>query len=140
MEAHVDNCLPAAPEAHRVGGDAVSVRETGENGLGNVAAYLASYLMEWGEEALEAPEHVQRFNALLWATERRRWSLSSGAQEWAAFDGESAEDALPWEMTHIEVRNERFPIEKGGGEIVRLTLSANGGGLDPPPDRGMMGE
>lgn len=132
MEAHVEHCLPAAWEAHDpTETNAVHV----ERDVENLAAYLSSYLMEWGEEPLDAPEHVQRFHTLLWATGRRRYSLSDGAQEWAAFDGPSEESQLAWELTHIEIRQERFPVEDGGGEVLAMELAGDAG-LDPPPDRG----
>lgn len=132
MRAHTRNCLPAGWEAHRPEGDAVSVRE----GVENIGAYLSSYLMEWDEEAAGAPENVQRFNALLWATGRRRWSLSSGAQEWAAWSPPDREGApIDWEMTHIEIREECYPIDEGGGGVLRLALDDSAAGRDPPPVR-----
>ena len=137
MGAHVDHTLAAGWEAHRPEGDAVSVhdgRETGQGAVENIAAYLSSYVMEYGQEALEASEEEQRFNALLWATGRRRWSLSSGAQEWAAF--EAPEHGGEWELSKIEVRGAEYPIRDGGEPPVRLELDESGAGLDPPPDRG----
>lgn len=130
MEAHVENCLPAGWEAHAPETDAVRV----EADVSNVGAYLSEYVMSWGEEALEAPENVQKFHALMWATGRRRWSLSSGAQSWAAFDGPPT--AGTWELTHIEVRGAEYPVEDGGSGVLRRTLDKSGAGLDPPPDRG----
>lgn len=131
METHVENCMAAGWEAHDPAGDAVRV----EREVSNVGAYLSEYLMEWGEEALEAPEHVQRFNALLWATERRRWSASGGAREWAASPEREA-PALDWSLTHVEVGDQRHPVEDGGGEVVKLPLGDAAAGVDPPPDRG----
>lgn len=137
MQAHVDNTLAAGWEAHRPDGDAVSVHDGRESeAVENIAAYVANYVMNYGEEALDAPENEQRFNALLWATGRRRWSLSAGAQEWAAF--EPPEHAGEWELTKIEVRGTEYGIRDGGEPVLRFELGDEGAGLDPPPDRGVV--
>lgn len=134
MRKHVDNTMAAGWDAHRPEGDAVSVHDGRENeSMENIAAYVASYVMNYGEEALDAEEHEQRFDALLWATGRRRWSLSSGAQEWAAF--EPPERPGEWELTKIEVRGTEYPIRDGGEPVVRYELGEGGAGLDPPPRR-----
>jgi hypothetical protein len=134
MEAHTENTLAAGWEAHRPDGDAVSVHDGRQNEkVENIAAYIANYVMQYGQEALDAPENEQRFNALLWATGRRRWSLSSGAQEWAAFEVEPAED--DWELTRIEVRGTEYGIRDGGEPVVRMELGDESAGLDPPPMR-----
>ena len=130
MDAHVDHCLPAGSEAHSVDSDAVSIRRD----VSNVAAYLSSYVMKYGEEALEAPEHVQRFNALLWATGTRRWSVSNGAQEYMAFEGPEMATDWQYELTHVEVGEDRYPVERGGGDVLKLALPPDGAGLDPPPE------
>ena len=131
MDAHVRHCLPASEEAHRVEGDAVSINRD----VSNVAAYLSSYLMKWGEEPLDAPEHVQRFNALLWATGTRRWSVSNGAQEYMSFEPPEHESEYVYELTHIDVGTERYPIERGGGDVLMLELDHSAAGVDPPPVR-----
>lgn len=136
MAAHVDNTMAAGWDAHRPDGDAVAVHDGRESEqLENIAAYLTSYVMNYGEESLEADENVQRFNALLWATGRRRWSFSSGAQAWAAFEREPPEDE--WELCRIEVRGSEYPIEEGGSRVLMMELGTAGAGLDPPPDRGV---
>jgi len=91
-------------------------------------------VMEYGQESLEAPEEEQRFNALLWATGRRRWSLSNGAQEWAAF--EEPESEGEWDLVAVEVIDQEYPITDGGEPPVVVELDESGAGLDPPPDRG----
>jgi hypothetical protein len=135
MEAHTENCLAAGWDAHDPdpdGDGAGAVRV--ERGVSNVGAYLSEYLMEWGEEAMEAPENVQRFNALLWSTGRRRWSASGGARSWAS-SPERGEPELAWELTHLEVRDQRHPIEDGGGEVMMRRLGDAAAGKDPPPVR-----
>ena len=135
MGAHVENTLAAGWEAHRPEGDAVSVHDGRHSErVENIAAYVANYVMSWGEDAIEAPEHEQRFDALLWATGRRRWSMSDGAQEWAAFEEPEAEGE--WELTKIEVRGAEYPIRDGGEPVTMLDLDDSAAGKDPPPDRG----
>ena len=129
MDAHVRHCLPASWEAHTPKGDAVAVR----TGISNVAAYLSAYLMKYDEEPLEAPEHIQRFHALLWATGRRRWSVSAGAQEMMAWEPPEGESGWVWELTHIEVRSALYPLESGGDGVVMIALDDSAAGLDPPP-------
>lgn len=135
METHVDHTMAAGWEAHRPEGDAVNVHDGRHaDSVENVAAYIANYVMDWGEGALDAEEHEQRFNALLWATGRRRWSMSDGAQEWAAFEGPEA--AGEWELTKIEVRGAEYPIRDGAEPVERYELGDSAAGKDPPPDRG----
>lgn len=134
MEAHTEHTLAAGWEAHRPEGEAVSVHDGRHNAeVENIAAYIANYVMDYGENALEAEEHEQRFNALLWATGRRRWSMSDGAQTWAAF--EEPEHVGEWELTKVEVRGAQYPISDGGEPALMLELDGSGAGLDPPPDR-----
>ena len=137
METHVENTLAAGWEAHRPDGSAVNVRsgrEGHEKAVENIAAYLSSYVMEYGQNSLEAPEEEQRFNALLWATGRRRWSLSNGAQEWAAFEPPESEGE--WDLVAVEVQDQEYPIRDGGEPVVMLDLDDSAAGFDPPPDRG----
>lgn len=130
MQAHVDNCLAAGWEAHDPENTNAVHREPAGS-IDNLAAYLTAYLMDWGQEPQEAPEHIQRFNALLWASGRRRWSLSQGAQEWARCPEPEPEGE--WELTHIEVYGDRFPVKDKGG--VNLRKIPGSPGLDPPPQR-----
>lgn len=130
MDAHVRNCLPAASEAHTSDSDAVSVNRD----VSNLGAYLSSYVMKYGEDPLDAPEHVQRFNALLWATGRRRWSVSQGAQEYMTLDLDEQDDLEQWHLTHFEIRGERFPNYERGEGAVMMEIT-EGAGLDPPPVR-----
>ncbi|MDY6780652.1 MAG: hypothetical protein SV760_08950, partial [Halobacteria archaeon] len=47
----------------------------------SIAFYLAEYIADSFQEPLDAPDHVQRFNALLWATCHRRVGYSQGCYE-----------------------------------------------------------
>lgn len=74
MDAYVSNCLAASADAHDPSEGAVSV----SMGVDNLAAYLSAYVMKSGENPRQAPENVQAFNTLLWATGMRRVSFSQG--------------------------------------------------------------
>jgi hypothetical protein len=81
IEAHVQNCDRAGWDAHDVEDDStISVKHVGadrnQEEIGNLGTYLAEYLGTYGEDALEAPEHQQLANALLWGTGKRRWQPS----------------------------------------------------------------
>jgi hypothetical protein len=132
MEAHTRNCLAAGSEAHAVDGDAVSVR----GDVSNLAAYLAAYVLpDVDEDPLAASEHIQRFNTLLWATGRRRWSVSNGAQEYMAYEGEETPTEGTYKLTHFEIREERYPNNEESDGVVMLEIDGEAG-LDPPPVRG----
>jgi len=51
-------------------------------------------------DPLEAPEHVQASNALLWATNRQRWRPCSTAQSLMAYDAPDTD--TDWEVVGIE--------------------------------------
>lgn len=134
MKRHVNNCLPASREAHRVEGEdaAVSVKR----GVDNIAAYVASYIgSSLGDDPLEAPIHEQAFMAMLWALNRRRVSFSNGCRDLMTF--EPPEPSEEWELTHFEREGELFPNNPQRVEEPYLVELGEGGqGLDPPPDRG----
>jgi hypothetical protein len=133
LDAHVRNCMPASADAHTVD-RAVEVH----NSVGNLPAYLSKYLMKWSDgdgdaDPLEAPEHIQRFHALLWATGRRRWSVSQGAQEWVS-SPETEPSDRELAPTHFEIKEERYPLsDRDRAPLMRRIEGAPG--LDPPPDR-----
>ena len=105
-------------------------RELGE--IGNLGSYLAEYLGMYEEDPLDAPEYIQAFNALLWATGRQRWRPSNGAQEYMGYDPSLLEPE--WELVGVTY---------DGGETVE-PLNPHGGGVDwvetwddrPPPPAG----
>jgi hypothetical protein len=130
LQSHVSNCLAAGPEAHTLG-RACQIKHDRE--IANLGRYLTKYLMKWGEDPLEAPEHVQRFNSLIWATGTRRWSVSDGAQEWVKSPEPDLEEGRDWEPTHFFVGDVRYPLSDRdttpvSHEIVGLP------GKDPPPE------
>ena len=136
IDAHLRNCELAERDAHdyekvitvkRVAGS----RDRGAGEIGNLGSYVGEYLGIYEEEGpLDAPEYVQAFNALLWATGRQRWRPSNGAQEYMRYDSSVLEPE--WDLVGVTY---------DGGETVE-PLNPHGGGVEwaetwsdwPPPD------
>ena len=136
IEAHLRNCDLAGREAHDVTDDStISVRHAGadrdldnEDQLDELACYLAEYLGAYGESPLEAPDHVQMSNTVLWATGKQRWRPSQGAQQYMkAYPKE--DDESDWELIGIRSGTEYYPCEDASGGVDRFVTSS----LDPPP-------
>jgi hypothetical protein len=145
LDAHLRNCESARREAHEIVDqdgeeDTVRVRRAShpsrEDGVENLGAYLAAYMAgEYGTEAVEMPEHVQRFYAVMWATGRQWFRPSNGAQELMQppEDGEEDGPALEWSVVGIapdgdpeEEVIEIDPERAGGVQYRRLRR-------EPPP-------
>ena len=117
--------------------DTISVRWAGgdrgdedEDHLDELAIYLAEYLGTYGEDPLEQPEHVQKANAVLWATEKQRWRPSNGAQEYMATN-QSPPDP-DWELVGIEDgEGEIHEVGENSGGVTKMKTMIPG---QPPPD------
>jgi hypothetical protein len=139
INAHLRNCDLAGKDAHDVtDDDTISVRYAGgdrDDGDGDhldeLAIYLAEYLGTYGEDPLDQPEHVQKANAVLWATERQRWRPSNGAQEYMATN-QSPPDP-DWELVGIEDGGGEVH-EVGGGPASPTKLPTMIPDQPPPPD------
>jgi hypothetical protein len=145
VRAHVRNSPHAGDEAHDVDDDStISINRVGldrrgqhaaaegidleDGSIGNLGTYLAEYLGTHGEDPLEAPEHQQMSNAILWATGKQRWRPSQGAQSYmASFDSDGEESA--WELVGIRSGTEYHPCEDATGGVERFVTSSK----DPPP-------
>ena len=144
IEAHLRNSPHAEREAHDLEDDStVSVNRVGldrrgqhaaaegidhREGIGNLGTYLAEYLGTHSGDPLEAPDHQQMSNAVLWATGKQRWRPSQGAQQYMASlrqDGDG--DESPWKMLGIRSGTEWHPCEDATGGVDRFTT-----GYDPP--------
>jgi hypothetical protein len=117
IDAHLRNCELAKREAHEIVPEtpdesAVTVRRAShpsrqdDNDIQNLGAYLAAYMAgEYGEEATEMPNHVQRFYAVMWATGRQWFRPSNGAQELMQppeDDNDELEELQPdWEVVGL---------------------------------------
>jgi hypothetical protein len=140
LEAHVRNCDGAAADAHRVEGDraAASVKHVGGardgGGISNLGTYLAEYLGCYGDDPLAADEHVQQSNAVLWATGRRRWRPSMGAQRYMSRKySRGDEDSSPWCLVAIRDGDEEHEVNSTGGGVERFTTGPTGRPAWPPP-------
>jgi hypothetical protein len=140
IEAHLRNCSIAGEDAHDLEDeDTVSIRHAGrdrdledEDQLDELAIYLAEYLGTYGDDPLEAAEHVQQSNAVLWATERQRWRPSNGAQYYMrAYPEEDPDAPSPWELEGIRSGTEYYPATDDSGGVERFTTSTLG---EPPPN------
>lgn len=132
IDAHVRNCAGAEHEGHPICPDdpnesAVSVREEGES----LPGYLMSYTLGDGDEyrhdPLEAPEERQMMCALLWATNKRYWRPSDGAQRHMSLDREVSNE---WELVGFR--------ETPDGTLHEVPEDWSGGGVQmfetrPPP-------
>jgi len=140
LDAHVRNCPTANEQAHELT-EQVTVRKASHpsrnDGVENLGAYLAAYMAgEYGSEATEMPEHVQRFYATMWATGRQWFRPSNGAQElMKADDDDGHDDGHDWAFIGIapdgdpeEELIEIDPATTGGTVYRRLRTDM------PPPD------
>jgi hypothetical protein len=139
IEAHLRNCSIAGEDAHDVSDEStISIRHAGadrdldnEDQLDELAIYLAEYLGTYGDDPLDAPDHVQQSNAVLWATERQRWRPSNGAQRYMrAYPEEDPDEESAWELDGIRSGTEYYPAIEDSGGVDRFTT--NSGGYDPP--------
>jgi hypothetical protein len=134
IESHLRNCESASEAAHDIEDDStVSVRHVGaersEDTIGNLGTYLAEYLGTYDGDPLSAEDHVQAANALLWATGKRRWRPSNGAQEYMRTN--QSEGETPWEFVGIEDgAGELHEAVSGGGVDRSETFTVE---YDPPP-------
>jgi hypothetical protein len=151
IDAHLRNCDLAGEEAHEIVPEtpdesAVTVRRAShpsrQDGIQNLGAYLAAYMAgEYGKEATEMPEHVQRFYTVMWATGRQWFRPSNGAQELMQppeDDDDELEELQPdWEVVGLapdgkpdEEVIEFDPREANSHPYRRLRRDR---GTDPPP-------
>ena len=135
IRSHVENCSLAEWDAHDVTDDStISVRHAGldrntddDEVLDELAIYLAEYLGTYGDDPLEAPDHVQCANAVLWATGKQRWRPSNGAQQYMA--STQPDETTIWELAAVEIDGERLEVSPEDGGVERFTT-----GSLPPPD------
>jgi hypothetical protein len=146
MDSHVANCPTAGEDAHEIrpddpDGSAVVVRHVGggkedEGEISNLAAYLTNYTLGEGDEyehdPLEAPEKRQMMLALLWATNKRYWRPSDGAQSHMSRSSDPTEE---WELLGIKdgIDGELHEVTPGSGGVTMLETFKRS---HPPPDRG----
>jgi hypothetical protein len=131
IEAHLRNCDGAGEEAHDMTDrSTVSVNHVGadrsEDTIGNLGTYLAEYLGTYSGDPLDEPEKVQMSNTVLWATGRRRWRPSNGAQAYMSTN--RSDGPALWSLVGIEDgEGEYHEVQDGAGSVRVFTT-----GTDPP--------
>ena len=149
IESHVNNCDQAGWTAHDLEkDDTISVRHAGadrqpafnhalvegidydSDAISELAIYLAEYLGCYGDDPLDAPEHLQSANAVLWATNTQRWRPSNGAQQYMASD--PPDPTSDWDLVGIQTDGEFIECENTGGGIDTFVTGPIGP-PDPPP-------
>jgi hypothetical protein len=108
-----------------------SDRKTDE--IGNLGTYLAEYLGTYSDDALDAPDHQQMANAVVWATGRRRWQPSQGAQSYMATN--RSESDSEWEFVGIEDGDGEIHEASPGGSVLMLETATAIQDPEPPPGR-----
>lgn len=133
ISAHLNNCESAGAEAHEIrpddpSGSSVVVRHVGDGETGeisNLAAYLTSYTLgkgsEYNHDPLEAPESRQMMLALLWATNKRYWRPTDGAQSFMSRSNTDSEES--YEMVGIKdgKDGEIHEVVPGQGGVTMLS-------------------
>ena len=141
IEAHLRNCDQAGREAHDTADDStISIKRVGldrrelhaaaegfEYGesIGNLGTYLAEYLGTHSGDPLDAPDHQQMSNAVLWSTGKQRWRPSQGAQSYMASirpDDDATESE--WSVHGVVQGTEFLRVEEPSGGVDRFVTSS----------------
>lgn len=131
INAHLRNCDLAGEEAHDLEDrSTVSVRHVGaersDDTVANLGTYLAEYLGTYGDDPLDEDQHVQMSNTVLWATGKRRWRPSNGAQQYMRTN--RSEGKTEWSLVGIrDGEGEYHHVSDDSGGVRRFTT-----GYDPP--------
>ena len=139
IDAHLRNCPIAGEAAHQYE-SVIDVRHSGGDrsgeGVENLAAYISEYLGLYDGSPMDAPEHVQAFNALLWATGRQRLRKSNGAEEYMQRESEPSKHNWTFiGIAHGPDPSEEEVFEADGGSNGVDWVSIDGSdGVDPPPE------
>jgi hypothetical protein len=131
IDSHLRNCDLAGEEAHDLADrSTVSVRHVGaersDDTVANLGTYLAEYLGTYGDDPLDEDQHVQMSNTILWATGKRRWRPSNGAQQYMRTN--RSEGKTEWSLVGIrDGEGEYHHVSDDSGGVRRFTT-----GYDPP--------
>lgn len=136
IDAHVNNSPNAEQDAHDldecVTRGRVSHREDTEKAtegvIENLPAYLAGYLLNYGEDLEELPEPQLAGAAIMWATGAQSVRPGATAREWMERDEEEREEPSEWELAGVERDGEFIPAGDGSGGVDYFTT-----GPVPPP-------
>ena len=150
IDSHLNNCEPARKPAHEYADciDVKPVERDGDDAVNSIAYYLAEYISDSFEPTEDTPEHVEKFNALLWATGKRRVGYSQGAYEFIDHGYElhtgktkTSSDESGWSLVgYLDEDGERHTVDLEGGNSASMlrpqsvaprVLDPRG---EPPPD------
>ena len=151
VDSHLNNCVPARKPAHEYDEciDVKSVDREGEDSVNSIAYYLTEYISDSFDSTEETLEHVEKFNALLWATGKRRVGYSQGAYEFMEIGYElhtgkakKVDSPTAWELVgYVDEDGDVHRLDPedsaGGSSMLNPTTVAphlvdpRG---DPPPD------
>jgi len=135
LNAHVNNSPNATHEAHQIKKAVTRSRVASrkdadaatEEVIGNLPAYLAGYLLEYGASLEDLPEAQLAGATTMWATGCQSVRPGSRASEWMKLEDEDDEES-PWELIGVERDGEFFPSDgAAGGGVQRFETS-----WDPP--------
>ena len=136
LNAHVNNAPNAEHDAHdfsrSVTRSRVSprkdVEEASEEVIGNLPAYLAGYLLNYGESLDELPESQLAGATVMWATGAQSVRPGQRAQEWMKPEEEDDDELSAWILAGVERDGEFIPAsDAASGGVQRFTTS-----WDPP--------
>jgi hypothetical protein len=99
--------------------------------IANLPAYLAGYLLDYGESLENLPEPQLAGATVMWATGTQSVRPDQRAQQWIRRDDGDDEDS-PWTLAGIERNGEFVPTGDSptSGGVQRFTTGPVG--LDPP--------
>jgi hypothetical protein len=153
VDSHLNNCAVAGSPAHEYT-DCIDVksveRESSDSAdaVNSIAYYLTEYIADSFDAPQDVPDHVERFNALLWATGKRRVGYSQNAYEhiergYELHTGQTknSADASGWRLVgYVDAEGDVHEVEPEGSRGVSFIspnslspqlLDPRG---DPPPD------
>ena len=137
LNAHVNNSPNAEHSAHdlerSVTRGRVSARKDAEQAsedlIGNLPAYLAGYLLNYGESLEELPESQLAGAAVMWSTGAQSVRPGQTAREWMRREEEDKDEPSPWILAGVERDGEFIPAsdDPSSGGVKRFTTK-----WDPP--------
>ena len=100
-----------------------------EEVIGNLPAYLAGYLLNYGESLEELPESQLAGATTMWATGAQSVRPGQDAREWMRREEEEEEEPSPWILAGVERDGEFIPAgdDPSSGGVRRFTTA-----WDPP--------
>jgi len=137
LNAHVNNSPNAEHDAHDLSRSVtrgrVSSREdadkASEDLINNLPAYLAGYLLDYGEDLEELPESQLAGATVMWATGAQSFRPGQQAREWMRREEEEKDEPSPWILAGVERDGEFIPAsdDPSKGGVQTFTT-----GWDPP--------